>query len=121
MQSLRALINGDELVVAPLVLNPIMARLARDCGFKAGYISGGSLGWQQCVTEANITLPEMAQVALDMRAACDLPQPVRTAHTAITGTPVSSMVRRGPSRMKSAPAASAREARCITSSWGMSL
>jgi len=73
MQSLRALINGDELVVAPLVLNPIMARLARDCGFKAGYISGGSLGWQQCVTEANITLPEMAQVALDMRAACDLP------------------------------------------------
>ena len=73
MQSLRALINGDELVVAPLVLNPIMARLARDCGFKAGYISGGSFGWQQCVTEANITLPEMAQVALDMRAACDLP------------------------------------------------
>ena len=73
MQSLRALISGNELVVAPLVLNPIMARLARDCGFKAGYISGGSLGWQQCVTEANITLPEMAQVALDMRAACDLP------------------------------------------------
>ena len=73
MQSLRALINRDELVVAPLVLNPIMARLARDCGFKAGYISGGSLGWQQCVTEANITLPEMAQVALDMRATCDLP------------------------------------------------
>ena len=73
MQSLRALISGDELVVAPLVLNPIMVRLARDCGFKAGYISGGSLGWQQCVTEANITLPEMAQVALDMRAACDLP------------------------------------------------
>ena len=73
MQSLRALIDTDELVVAPLVLNPIMARLARDCGFKAGYISGGSLGWQQCVTEANITLPEMAQVALDMRAACDLP------------------------------------------------
>ena len=35
MQSLRALINTDELVVAPLVLNPIMARLARDCGFKS--------------------------------------------------------------------------------------
>ena len=36
MQSLRALINRDELVVAPLVLNPIMARMARDCRFKAG-------------------------------------------------------------------------------------
>ncbi len=36
-------------------------------------MSGGSLGWYKCVTEANITLPEMAQVAVDMRAACKLP------------------------------------------------
>src|SRR5262249_8810919 len=37
------------------------------------YMSGGSLGWYKCVTEANITLPEMAQVAGGMRAACKLP------------------------------------------------
>src|SRR6195256_5239433 len=65
--------NGNELVVAPCVLNPIMARIAEDTGFKAVYMSGGSLGWYKCVTEANITLPEMAQVAVDMRAACKLP------------------------------------------------
>ena len=50
-----------------------MARLAEEAGFKAIYMSGGSLGWYKCVTEANITLPEMAQVAVDMRAACKLP------------------------------------------------
>src|SRR3984893_4788176 len=50
-----------------------MARLAREAGFKAVYLSGGSLGWYKCNTEANITLPEMASLALDMRAACPLP------------------------------------------------
>ena len=73
MQTLRQLIGGDELIVAPVALNPIMARLAEEAGFKAVYMSGGSLGWYKCVTEANITLPEMAQVAVDMRAACKLP------------------------------------------------
>jgi methylisocitrate lyase len=69
MTSLRQLIAGDELVVAPLALNPIMAKLAEDAGFKAVYMSGGSLGWMKCVTEANLTLPELAEVAVDMRAA----------------------------------------------------
>src|SRR5256885_8492605 len=50
-----------------------MARMAEDAGFKALYLSGGTLGWVKCVTEANLTLPEMADVAVDMRAACKLP------------------------------------------------
>ena len=73
MLTFRALMDRPKLTVAPLVLNPIMARLAQDAGFEAMYLSGGSLGWQQCVTEANITLPEMAAVAIDIRAACKLP------------------------------------------------
>ena len=73
MQTLRQLIGGNELIVAPVALNPIMARLAEEAGFKAIYMSGGSLGWYKCVTEANITLPEMAQVCVDIRAATDLP------------------------------------------------
>lgn len=73
MTALRELMSIPELTVAPLVLNPIMARLAEDAGFHALYLSGGSLGWQQCVTETNITLPEMAQVAVDIRTACKLP------------------------------------------------
>ena len=69
LQKLSELIRGNDLIVAPVALNPIMARLAEEAGFKAVYMSGGSLGWYKCVTEANITLPEMAQVAVDMRAA----------------------------------------------------
>jgi 2-methylisocitrate lyase-like PEP mutase family enzyme len=73
LQKLSQLIRGPDLIVAPVALNPIMARMAEQTGFKALYLSGGSLGWYKCVTEANITLTEMAQVALDMRAACALP------------------------------------------------
>jgi 2-methylisocitrate lyase-like PEP mutase family enzyme len=71
--SFRELIASTELIVAPVALNPIMARLAHEAGFKAVYLSGGSLGWYKCHTEANVTLPEMANLALDMRAACPLP------------------------------------------------
>jgi 2-methylisocitrate lyase-like PEP mutase family enzyme len=70
---LNALIAGDDLIVAPVALNPIMARLAEQAGFKAIYLSGGSLGWLKCVTEANLSLPELAEVAVDMRAVCRLP------------------------------------------------
>ena len=73
MEKFRDLINGNDLIVAPLVLNPIMALLAEEAGFKAVYLGGGSLGWLKCVTEANLTLPEMASVAVDIRAASKLP------------------------------------------------
>src|SRR5215475_11395270 len=73
LATFRELMNGDDLIVAPCALNPIMARIAEDAGFRAVYMSGGSLGWLKCVTEANITLPEMAEIALDIRAVCGLP------------------------------------------------
>jgi methylisocitrate lyase len=73
LPTFRELIAGDELIVAPVALNPIMARLAAAAGFQALYLSGGSLGWLKCVTEANLALPELIEVALDMRAACPLP------------------------------------------------
>jgi hypothetical protein len=55
------------------------------------------------------------------RANGDLPQPVRTAAIAMTGIEQESMVRFGPSKMKSAPAARAREAICMTCSCDTSL
>jgi 2-methylisocitrate lyase-like PEP mutase family enzyme len=73
MQTLKELINKDELTVAPVALNPLMARLAEDAGFKAVYLSGGSLGWLKCLTEANLSLSDMAQVALDIRAVSKIP------------------------------------------------
>ena len=56
-----------------MALNPLMARMAVEAGFKAIYMSGGSLGWVKCGTEATITLSEMAQLALEMRAVSDVP------------------------------------------------
>jgi methylisocitrate lyase len=73
MEKLSTLFRGNDLVVAPVALNPIMARLAEEAGFKAVYLSGGSLGWVKCVTEANLTLPEMIETVVDMRTACKLP------------------------------------------------
>src|SRR3972149_1198156 len=73
VQKFSELMRGNDLIVAPVALSPIMARLAEEAGFKAVYLSGGSLGWLKCVTEANLTLPELAAVALDMRAVCRLP------------------------------------------------
>jgi 2-methylisocitrate lyase-like PEP mutase family enzyme len=73
LPTFRDLMRGDDLIIAPLALNPIMARLAELAGFKALYLSGGSLGWVKCVTEANLTLPELADVAVDMRAVSKLP------------------------------------------------
>jgi 2-methylisocitrate lyase-like PEP mutase family enzyme len=73
MKALKELIQGTELVVAPVALNPVMARLAEDAGFKAVYLSGGSLGWLKCVTEANLSLKDMADVALDIRSVSRIP------------------------------------------------
>jgi 2-methylisocitrate lyase-like PEP mutase family enzyme len=73
LEQLRQLMRGKDLIIAPVALNPIMARLAEEAGFKALYLSGGSLGWLKCVTEANLALPEMVQVVVDMRTVCKLP------------------------------------------------
>ena len=37
------------------------------------YLGGGTLGYVQCVTEANLTLTEMVRVGLDIRTVCHLP------------------------------------------------
>lgn len=73
MERLRTLIQRDELIIAPVALNPLMARLAAEIGFKAVYLSGGSQGWVTCGAEATITLPEMAQIATSIRAVSDIP------------------------------------------------
>ena len=71
--SLKTKLNGPLPVTAPLVLNPLMARLVEDMGFGAGYLGGGSTGYQQVVLEANLNLTEMCQTAIDIRAVSSLP------------------------------------------------
>ena len=40
------LTKGPLPVTAPLVLNPLMARMAEAAGFGAGYLGGGATGYQ---------------------------------------------------------------------------
>jgi 2-methylisocitrate lyase-like PEP mutase family enzyme len=72
-QSLKTKLNGPLPVTAPLVLNPLMARLVEDMGFGAGYLGGGSTGYQKVVLEANLNLTEMCQTAIDIGAVSSLP------------------------------------------------
>jgi methylisocitrate lyase len=73
MDKLKDLIKGPDLIVAPVALNPIMAQMAVEAGFKAVYLSGGSLGWYKGVTEAGLSLSEMIQVVVDIRTVCRVP------------------------------------------------
>src|SRR5690349_23803857 len=73
VEKLSHLIKGPDLIVAPVALNPIMAQMAQLAGFKAAYLSGGSLGWYKGVTEAGLSLPELIQVVADIRTVCPIP------------------------------------------------
>ena len=73
MSNLREMISGTGLVEAPVVFNPLSAKLAEAAGFPAIYLGGGSFGYIQCVTEANLTLTEMVRVGVDIRTVCRLP------------------------------------------------
>lgn len=70
---LRDLIAGNEPVIAPVALNPLMAKLAERAGFKALYLGGGAMGYLTCLTEANLTLTEMAEAGLAIRTVSTLP------------------------------------------------
>ncbi|HTZ37225.1 MAG TPA: isocitrate lyase/PEP mutase family protein [Stellaceae bacterium] len=73
MNAFRRLLAGAEPVFAPLVFNPLSAMLAEAAGFKALYLGGGAMGYVKCGTEAQLSLTEMAQAALDIRTVCALP------------------------------------------------
>ncbi|MGE0797826.1 MAG: oxaloacetate decarboxylase [Lautropia sp.] len=72
-QSFRSMLAEDRPVIAPNVINALTARMAQAEGFRALYLGGGPLGYLKCITEANISLPEMIDVALEIRSACPLP------------------------------------------------
>jgi methylisocitrate lyase len=71
--SLRARLHDALPVTAPLVLNPLMARMVEAAGFPAGYLGGGATGYQKVALEANLNVTEMCQAALDIGAVSSLP------------------------------------------------
>lgn len=73
MTSITEMMKGPVPVCAPLVLDPLMARMAEKAGHKALYLGGGALGYQRIHLEANLNLTEMAQAALEIRTVSRLP------------------------------------------------
>jgi methylisocitrate lyase len=71
--SIRALMQRPLPITAPLVLNPLMARMVEAAGFPAGYLGGGSTGYQKVALEANLNLTEMCQAAIEIGAVSSLP------------------------------------------------
>jgi 2-methylisocitrate lyase-like PEP mutase family enzyme len=70
---LREILSRDRPTVVPLVLDPISAKLAEAAGFDALYLGGGTLGYVKTGTEANLSLTQMAQTGIEIRAASLLP------------------------------------------------
>lgn len=73
MTSLRQMLDGDSPVCAPLVLNPMMAKMAERAGFKALYLGGGATGYTKVYLEANLNISELAQAGTEIRAVSPLP------------------------------------------------
>lgn len=72
-QRLIDLLAEPAPVFAPLVLNPLMARLAEAAGFRAGYLGGGAMGFATCATEANLSLTQMLHAGMEIRGHARLP------------------------------------------------
>jgi methylisocitrate lyase len=69
----REMLAGKESYLAPAVFNPLCAKLAEQAGFQVLYLSGGALGYIKCCLEANLSLPDVIQTGVEIRAACELP------------------------------------------------
>lgn len=59
-QTLRQALETGTPVVAPVCLDPLSARLIEQLGFPATYVGGGALGFTLAVSEALLTLDEVA-------------------------------------------------------------
>jgi 2-methylisocitrate lyase-like PEP mutase family enzyme len=70
---LRALLDEPTPVLAPLALDPLMARLAEQAGFRAVYLGGGGLGYAKTFLEANLDLSEMARAGTEIASATAVP------------------------------------------------
>ena len=73
MAGLRERIGSGRPVFAPLVLNPLMAKMVEKAGFEAAYLGGGASGYAKVSLEANLSLTEMCQAGIEIRAEVALP------------------------------------------------
>lgn len=70
---LRDLLAEPKAHVAPAVFNPLSALLADQAGFSMLYLGGGTLGYLKCCLEANLSITELCQAGIEIRAVSDKP------------------------------------------------
>ena len=68
-----AKVRGGESILAPVALDPLSARLVESLGFEAAYLSGGGFGFQLSVSEALLTITEVAGLTRQITARSDVP------------------------------------------------
>ena len=66
-------VASREPTPVPLCLDPLTARLAEVLGYHAGYVSGGALGFALAVSEALLSIDELAAATRAIVRRCDLP------------------------------------------------
>lgn len=69
----REILADHRAHLAPAVFNPLSAKIAEAAGFDVLYLSAGVLGYAKCSLEANMSLTELVQAGVEMRAATRLP------------------------------------------------
>lgn len=69
----RARLAGGGPVLVPLCLDPLAARLCEQLGYEAGYVSGGALGFSLAISEALLTVGELAAATAAIVRRSDLP------------------------------------------------
>ena len=62
-QLFRDRLDAETPVYAPVCLEPLWARMIEDLGYGAAYLSGGGLGYSRAISEALLTIDEVATVA----------------------------------------------------------
>ncbi len=60
-----------EVISAPVAIDPLMAALAKGAGFDTVYLAGGVLGYTLAVTEALLTVTEVAERVRSIREVVD--------------------------------------------------
>ena len=67
------LVRSGQPILAPVALDPLSARLVESLGFEAAYLSGGGFGFQLSVSEALLTITEVAGLTRQITARSSVP------------------------------------------------
>ena len=67
------LVRSGQPILAPVALDPLSARLVESLGFEAAYLSGGGFGFQLSVSEALLTITEVAGLTRQIVARSNVP------------------------------------------------